>query len=152
MPYKQHTRSLWLATIVSPWVAPFAFAVWYAFGPFSPDNPNFSNNAGPFTTMFSIALIFVLPASYFATFTLGLPFVLWLRSRGILSGGPVCVGGAVAGIVTAWLYAAIAGAGMWHPLLMLLGFCLGGLCGITFCFVAGITIRPSGRSHTARST
>ena len=152
MPHKQHSRPIWLATVLSPWVAPLAFALWYAYGPFSPDGPNRSIYWGSFATMLPIALIFVLPASYVATCVFGLPWVLWLRRRGLLTWLPVCAGAAVTGAFTTMLYGAVASTSALQPLFLLLGFSLGVLCGVSYCLVAGITIRPTGRSPATRAS
>lgn len=151
MPHSQHSRPIWLATLVSPWAAPLAFALWYAYGPFSPEGPILHIYWSSFATLLPVALLFVLPASYAATCALGLPWVMWLRRRGMLTWLHVCAGAAVVGIVTAMLYGALASTGVWQPLLALLGLFLGLLCGVSYCFVAGITIRPTGRSPTARA-
>ena len=130
-------------------MAPLAFALWYAYGPFSPIGPNPPIYWGSFATTLPVALIFVLPASYIATFLFGLPWVLWLRQRETLTWLHVCVGAALAGIVTAILYGAVASTSSWQPLVLLLGFFFGILSGISYCLVAGITIRPSGRRSGA---
>jgi hypothetical protein len=148
MPYKQHSRPIWLATLLSPLAAPVVFAIGL-LGKVAVSDPFAMHSWFTWAFMPLVSLALVLPVSYLATCILGLPFVLWLRACNRLNWLWVCIGGAVmggiAGVLCAYLYT--YGLTWVFPST---GAGLGLLTGATFCLVAGITIRPTGRSPAAR--
>lgn len=86
--------SIWKATLIAPMGVPLAvtFAVaWEAVSNFG-----FSGLRDVPATMLLIFL-FGLPISYGAMLLLGMPYLLWLRSRGRLTWLPVCLGAAALG-------------------------------------------------------
>jgi hypothetical protein len=148
MHIKQHTRPIWLATLIAPWAAPIGLALWAtATGLVQQGSAGLKDWPSLFLFLF-----FVLPASYAATCLFGLPYVLWLRARKALNTVYVCMGAGAAGVITAFAYPLVMGSG-WapNPITMLLSIGLGLLSGLSFCFVAGITFRPSGRAKKPRA-
>src|SRR4249919_3512368 len=89
-----------------------------------------------FPTMVLLFFIFGLPISYAAMLVLGLPYVLWLRSRDLLTWVPVYAGSALLGSIV-W-------AGYWQMSLrppsllktLPIGAAIGLLVGVVFCWVA----------------
>ena len=129
-----HQRPIWKAVLVAPIAAPLALTAWAAFESVS------LNGVAGFCDIPIAALVlfgFGLPISYIAMVVLGLPYVLWLRSRNLLSWVPVYSGAALLGSIV-W-------SGYWqlsyHPPSLIktapTGGAIGLLVGILFCWVAG---------------
>jgi len=139
---RQHTRPLWLAAVISPWAAPIAFMLYFAghdllqFGTLA-----FRNWA---EVTFN-ALLLMLPGSYAATCLLGLPYILWLRTRHALSIPSVCAGATIAGLLAAFVYAWAFGVedAAPDPVLIRTGVVTGLACGLSFCVLAGVRLRRS---------
>jgi hypothetical protein len=126
-------QPVWKAALIAPVAAPLAItaaAAWEAV--------TLGGIAGlldvPIAALFFFA--FGLPIAYMAMLVLGLPYVLWLRSRGWLTWAPVYAGSALLGAAV-W-------AGYWQlsirppsPIKTLpVGAVIGVLVGIVFCWVA----------------
>ncbi|MHB1085500.1 MAG: hypothetical protein ACYCZA_11755 [Thiobacillus sp.] len=139
---KQHHRPLWLGAILAvftPAACLFAGSLW--------SHPHGASTTDLLGTAIMIVVVSV-PVAFTAFATLGLPFVLWLRSRHALTALPVCGGSAIIGALTfaavVWFvnfFNPVAG-----PRQLLIGASLGVASGIVFCAGAGIRIRPSGRA------
>jgi hypothetical protein len=126
-------QPIWKAVLVAPVAVPLAITAWAAW-----ESVSVSGIAGlrdvPIAALFFFA--FGLPISYIAMLLLGLPYLLWLRSRNLLTWAPVCVGAALLG--------AIVWCGYWQLSLsppsflktLLVGAVIGLLVGIVFCWVA----------------
>jgi hypothetical protein len=136
----QHSRPIWFAVLVTPWAVPLAFFLWSIL--------TILFTAGSFKdwpVLFAF-FIFGLPPAYLAMLIFGLPYVLWLRSRGALTVPLVCIGAVLASVVAVPAYAWLI-----DPQIPPTGFgillfaALGLLSGMVFCVAAGITFRPSGR-------
>jgi len=129
----ENRRPIWKAVLVAPVAAPLAITAWAAW-----ESVSVSGVAGlgdvPIAALFFFA--FGLPISYIAMLVLGLPYVLWLRSRNLLTWGPVYAG--------ATLLGAIVWSGYWQMSLrppsllktLPVGAVIGLLVGILFCWVA----------------
>lgn len=129
----EHRQPVWKAALVAPVAAPLALTAWAAW-----ESVSVSGIAGlsdvPIAALFFFA--FGLPISYIAMLVIGVPYVLWLRSRNLLSWLPIYSAATVLG--------AIVWSGYWqmslrpHLLLKTLpvGAVVGLLVGILFCWVA----------------
>ena len=121
------------AALIAPVAAPLAITVAMAW-----DSVSLSGMSGlrdmPIEALFFFA--FGLPISYIAMLVLGLPYLLWLRSRNWLTWAAVYVGAAFLGAVV-W-------TGYWQMSLrppslvktLPVGSAIGLLVGILFCWVA----------------
>ena len=130
---KENRRPIWKAVLVAPVAAPLAITAWAAW-----ESVSVSGIAGlrdvPVAALFLFA--FGLPISYIAMLVLGLPYVLWLRSRNQLTWHPIYAGSALLGAAV-W-------SGYWqmsfHPPSILqtlpIGAVIGLLVGVVFCWVA----------------
>ena len=128
-----HRQPIWKAVLVAPVAAPLAITAWAAW-----ESVTASGIAGfrdiPIAALFVFA--FGLPISYIAMLVLGLPYILWLRSRNMLTWLPVYAGSALLG--------AIVWSGYWQMSLrppsllktLPVGASIGLLVGILFCWVA----------------
>ena len=127
-------RPIWKAALVAPVAAPLAITSWAAW-----EAVSVNGIAGlrdiPLAAMFFFA--FGLPISYIAMAALGVPYLLWLRSRNLLTWIPVYAGAALLG--------AIVWSGYWQMSLrppslittLPVGAAIGLLVGVMFCWVAG---------------
>lgn len=138
----QHRRPIWFAMLVTPWAVPLAFALWStSVIPFTEDAGGFKD--WPVVLAF---FVFVLPVTYAIMLIFGLPYVLWLRPRGLLTFPLVCIGAVLATVIAVPAFAWLTGPHIAPSgLSILLSAVLGLLSGIVFCIAAGITFRPSGR-------
>ena len=130
----ENRQPIWKAILVSPVAVPLVLTAWVAW-----ESISISGIAGlrdvPIAALFLFA--FGLPISYIAMLVLGLPYLLWLRSRNWLTWIPVYTG--------ATLLGAAVWAGYWqmsmHPPSLLkalpVGAGIGLVVGIVFCWVAG---------------
>lgn len=80
--------------------------------------------------------IFAIPASIAAMLVLGLPLVLWLRSRELLSWASVCLGAALSGAFFAPVLAFLNGesGSALETGVFLFGAMFGLIGGVFFCF------------------
>lgn len=135
----QHSRPIWLAAMVAPVVSPFVLVLWSTLTLLFE-----TGTAGledwPVLIVF---FAFGLPPAYAAMLILGLPYVLWLRSRKALTFPLVCIGAMLSSMSVGTAY-------FWFvdPLIpptgdgILLLAALGFLSGMVFCLVAGIKVQP----------
>ena len=124
---------VWKGVLVAPLAAPLAVTAATAW-----ESISLNGVAGfrdlPVAALFLFA--FGLPISYIAMLALGLPYVLWLRSRNWLGWAPVYAGAA--------FFGAAVWAGYWQmsyqpPSLLKtlpVGAAIGLLVGVLFCWVA----------------
>jgi hypothetical protein len=146
MPNTQHSRSLWVAILVAPLVAPVAYTLWELVVALFMGGAKDHDLLLVMASVLMMSFALVLLASYIAALIFLLPLVLWLRTRGTLTTAHVCVGSALAGLITGAAFPAILGFGWrWVLQFSVYGVFLSLLSGICLCFVAGITTRPSGR-------
>ena len=146
MPNTQHPRSLWVAILVAPLAAPVAYTLWELVVALFMGGAKDHDLLLVMASVLMVSFALVTLASYIAALLFALPLVLWLRSRGALTTLYVCVGSAVAGLITGAAFPAILGFGRrWVFQFSAYGVFLGLLSGVSLCFVAGITTRPSGR-------
>ena len=139
MKHPQHRRSIWLGSLAAAIAPPVCILV--------PEMFRLSDR-GSIGYLLSNSVIFLTvaaPVSLVAMICIGLPYVLWLRSRGRLSAIAVCVGSTVIGVA---VFALITWALSWdHRLPGLaqigLGGALGLAAGVAFSLAAGLTIRSS---------
>lgn len=127
--------NIWKAVLVAPLGVPLSIAFLTTWE--SVWNFGFSGLRDfPITMLF--VFLFGLPISYVIMLLLGLPYLLWLRSRGRLTWLSVCTGSAAIGSAV-W-------AGYWrlsfHPppleRTILVGLFIGVVVGAIFCLVAKI--------------
>jgi hypothetical protein len=137
-PVAQHSRPLWVATIVTPLVTPLAyFLVLLAI--------EFTSEHSSYESVFrAIGILFLvgLPLAFGAMCLVGLPLVLLLRSQRMLTPGYVLIGASVIGVLAMSAFTGLLG-GAWDPVLTLWGLGLGLFSGFVFCFVAGVPFRES---------
>ena len=138
-------QPIWKAVVVAPWAAPMVLSLGAAWQLFSVGGAD--DLAGlPLVAFFFF--LFGVPISYGAMLVLGLPYLLWLRSRGWLSWLTVCMGSIAIGCIT-WV-------GYWHfslrppPILesVAIGAGVGLAVGVAFSLVAGLTMRSSGPARS----
>jgi hypothetical protein len=126
-------RPFWKATLIAPIAAPLAITAAAAWGSVWLNGISGLRDV-PISALFFFG--FGLPISYVAMLTLGLPYLLWLRSRNWLTWAPVYTG--------ATLLGAAVWAGYWQMSLrppsllktLPVGSIIGLLVGILFCWVA----------------
>ena len=129
----ENRRPILRAVLLAPIAAPLALTAWAAW-----ESVSLGGVAGlsdvPIAALFLFG--FGLPISYIAMLVAGLPYVLWLRSRNLLTWVPVYTG--------ATLLGAVVWSGYWQlslrpPSLLKtlpIGAAIGLLVGIVFCWVA----------------
>jgi len=130
----EHRKPIWKAVLLAPIAAPLAITVWMAW-----ESVSLNGVSGLRDVPIAALLLFAfgLPISYIAMLALGLPYVLWLRSRNLLTWIPVYLG--------ATLLGAIVWSGYWqmsrHPPSLLhtlpVGAAIGLFVGVVFCWAAG---------------
>ena len=133
-------KPIWKAVLVAPLAAPLSIAFVAAW-----ESVSLSGLSGlqdvPVAALFFF--LFGVPISYGVMLILGLPYLVWLRSKGWLTWVPVCAGAAVLG-AAAW-------SGYWQLSLrppslastIPIGALLGLVVGVAFSLAAGLTIRSS---------
>ena len=138
----QHSRPIWFAVLVTPWAVPLALVSWAVLSLLFTEGTNGLRDWPVLSAFF----VFCLPVTYATMLIFGLPCVMWLRSRGKLTGPLVCIGATLASAVVVPAYFWLVDpqiAPIWSGILLLAA--LGLFSGMVFCIAAGITIRPSGR-------
>lgn len=92
---------------------------------------------------FAVLFIFAfgLPISYGAMLVLGLPYLLWLRSKDRLTWIPVCAGAVLLGLVVwlAFLYSGLRPEALLHTVPF--GALIGLAVGVLFCLTAKLRMR-----------
>lgn len=86
--------SFWKAALIAPWGVPMAISfsiVWEAVSDFG------LSGLSDLPATILLVLLFGLPISYGVMLLLGLPYLMWLRSKGWLNWIFVCVGATVLG-------------------------------------------------------
>ena len=139
MTHPQHRRSIWLGTLAAATAPPVCVLV--------PEMVRLwdRGSVGYLLSNSAIFLAVAIPVSFAAMLCIGLPYVLWLRSRGWLDAIAVCAGSTVVGIA---VFSLLTWALSWdHRLPTLpqigLGAALGLAAGLAFSLAAGLTIRSS---------
>jgi hypothetical protein len=135
-PEPQHSRPLWVATILTPLVTPLAWFLILVVIDYRSGHPS------PESLSRAIGIIYLigLPLALGAMCLVGLPLVLLLRSQKMLTGGYVLIGASVTGVLTMAVFTASTGGG-WESVMALWGLGLGFFAGLVFCFAAGIPFR-----------
>jgi hypothetical protein len=130
--YAQHKRPLWIGALLAS-VAP-ALCLLAALIPAQVSNP-------PAIILADAALVFAIsvPIALVATLLLGLPYVLWLRSHGLLTALAICLGAIVIGAIAFFLFAWALSWDHQVPELsaVLYGAGFGLISGIAFCVGMG---------------
>ena len=134
----QHSRPLWVATIVTPLLTPLAYFLVLLTVELTGEH---SSSESVFRAL-GILLLVGLPLAFGAMCLVGLPLVLLLRSQRMLTPGYVLIGASVIGVLTMSAFTGLLG-GAWDPVLTLWGLGLGLFSGFVYCFVAGIPFRAS---------
>jgi hypothetical protein len=139
MRHPQHKRSLWLGSLAAAIAPPICILV--------PEMFRLSGR-GSFGYLLSNSVVFLaiaIPVSLVAVICLGLPYVLWLRSRSWLDAIAICAGATVIGAAVFSLL--VWGVSWDHRLPGLphigLGAALGLGAGISFSLATGLTMRSS---------
>ena len=140
----QHSRPLWVATIVTPLLVPLA----YFLVLLTVELTGVHSSSESVFRAFGILCMVGLPLAFGAMCLVGLPLVLLLRSQNMLTPGYVLIGASVIGVLTLSVFTGLIG-GAWDPVLALWGLGLGLFSGFVFCFVAGIPFTASSRSPAA---
>lgn len=93
----------------------------------------------------AIFLAFAVPVAFIAMLLFGLPYVLWLRFRGLLNTLSVCAGATVIGSIVFGLLSWLLTWDHRPPGMaqLALGAGLGFSAGVAFALAAGLTIRSS---------
>ena len=133
MDQSQHKRPIWLGVVASAFAPWMCVLVVMAFARASSDT--FTD----FLVFGALAFVLAFPVSLLATLTLGLPYALWLRSRGFFSSLTICIGASVIGAVGfsyfTWLAESDSTIVDLHKIVAGLGFGL--VSGVAFCIGAG---------------
>ncbi len=129
----QHRRPLWLGVLLASLAPPLCMLTVLFFS--RTDNPSITDMLN--TGMVAFAVTF--PVSLCAKLALGLPFVLWLRSRKALNSMLICAGAVAVGVFTLALLTWVLSWDHRAPDLpqLLYGAGLGLAAGIAFCIGAG---------------
>jgi site-specific recombinase len=137
--HAQHSRPLWLAALLTPFALPIAYALIFMLGNAARGRELMSEEA---TRALSALVIFGLPISLVATFLLGLPFALLLRSKGWLNMPVVCGAAVIAGIVAFHVFMlTLGGMAKVGILEIAISGTIGLFMGIVFCLIAGVRFR-----------
>jgi len=139
MKNPQHRRSIWLGSLAAILAPPICFLVPEAFRLW---------DRGTIGYLIGNSIIFLtvaIPVSLLAMLTLGLPYVMWLRARGLLNATLVCLGSSAIGSVVLSLLTWLLSWDHRPPGLSQLGLGagLGLVAGVSFSLAAGLTIRSS---------
>jgi hypothetical protein len=137
-PRPQHSRPLWIATIVTPLLTPLAYFLVLLVAELTGVHPSGESVFRAIGILYLVGL----PLAFGAMCLVGLPLVLLLRSQRMLTPGYVLIGASVVGVLTMAAFTGLIG-GSWDPVLTLWGLGLGLFAGFLFCFVAGIPFRES---------
>ena len=133
MKKSQHKRPIWLGAVASTFAPWLCVLVVMAFTRASSDT--FTD----FLAFGALAFVLAFPISLLATLMLGLPYALWLRSRGFFSSLTICVGAAVIGAAAfsylTWLVE--SDSTILDPPTLLAGMGFGLVSGVAFCIGAG---------------
>ena len=137
MQSPQHRRPLWLGVLAAS-LAPAVSIIFVGFA-------SASRYPSLIKMLKTIGMVFALttPVALAAFLVLGLPLVLWLRSRNVLNAAYVCIGAIAIGVI-AW---AVVG---WvitydhrlpNPSMLLVGAVFGFISGVAFCIGSAIGFR-----------
>jgi hypothetical protein len=132
MEVPQHKRPLWLGVLLASLAPPTGLIGVILFtGTDLPSAPEVLSTV-------SLAYLVAFPIALIAMLTLGLPFVLWLRSHNSLNTLSVCAGAAIIGAVSSSLLTmTIRWDHQFELAQLLYGAGFGLTAGIAFCLGAG---------------
>ncbi len=133
MEHSQHKRPLWLGVMAS------AFAPWLCILVVMAFTRASSDTFTDFLVFCALAFVLAFPVSLLATLILGLPYALWLRSRGAFSSLSICIGAAAIGAaaISYFTWLVESDATIVDPLDLLAGVGFGLISGVAFCIGAG---------------
>jgi hypothetical protein len=143
-----HKQPIWKAVLLAPIAAPFAVSVVIAC-----DAASFNYFTGlrdvPVAGLFFVIFFFGLPMSYVGMFIFGLPYILWLRSRNILTRPLVCLGSSLVGVLV-WAGYFLRSSQHTPSVIptLIAGLLIGLFVGLVFCRIAGLT---NGSNRSLRS-
>ena len=133
----QHKRSLWLGSLAAVVVPPLCFLVSELFKLWDRKSSNLFSGSVIFLTI-------AIPVAVLAMVFLGLPYVLWLRSRDRLNAFYVCLGSTAIGCAWFWLLSSLLSLDQRSPELLQIvwGAGLGFVAGAAFSLAAGLNVSP----------
>jgi hypothetical protein len=132
MEVSQHKRPLWLGMLLASLAPPVCLIGIILFT--GTDLPSFTE----VLSTVSLAYLVAFPIALVAMLTLGLPFVLWLRSHNMLNILSVCIGSVLIGAASFTLLTiAIRWDHQFELAQLLYGAGFGLAAGIAFCIGAG---------------
>jgi hypothetical protein len=136
---------MWLGGLIAPLAAPLALFCVVLIVSLVKEGP--AAGMHDWAQGLSLVTLFTLPVSYLATWVLGLPYILWLRSSVRLSKWNVCLGAVGIGVVSAFIWQFFFKVGALLVEQMAFGALLSAglaLCvAWTFCWIVGVPTTPS---------
>jgi len=135
----QHKRPIWLGVLAAA-LAPWLFVVCWALVAASG-----ADTAADFLALAALTFVLAVPISLAAMLVAGLPYVLWLRSRGWLTWLSICSGAAAIGALALACFTFLDASAQQAPDFMAysLGAGFGLASGVAFCTGTGLTIHSS---------
>ncbi|WP_140654330.1 hypothetical protein [Rhodanobacter glycinis] len=133
-------RSFWFGCLIAPLAASLIFLL----GTLAVSVIHDGTTVGLHDWQAALAAVtvFVLPMSYLATWILGVPFILWLRSSSHLTRMNICLGAVGVGVIAMLMLQLMAKVGPLHLQQVAFGALVSAglaLCvALTFCWIAKV--------------
>lgn len=140
MTQLQHKRSLWLGTLIAPWIVPLSF-FYIIFTGDSGDLPSITF----FIEFLYMLILFGVSFTYVVTLTFVTPMAFWLKEKNALSAIRLCLWCTILGPITMFIYSTLLDglSTAWARLdlvVMLFTMGFGLVTGAVFCLISGVRL------------
>ncbi|MBP9642107.1 MAG: hypothetical protein KBE15_01375 [Budvicia sp.] len=137
MTQLQHKRSLWVGTLVTPWIVPLGIFVVILTDTFK-EMPSINVAI----ELFFMIVLFGVSFTYIVTLALVAPMAFWLKGKNALSAIRLCIWCTALGPITMFIYSLLLNGlsttfNRTHLTEILFTMAFGLASGVVFCLVSG---------------
>lgn len=136
----QHKRSLWVGTLVTPWIVPLGIFVVILTDTFK-EMPSINVAI----ELFFMIVLFGVSFTYIVTLALVAPMAFWLKGKNALSAIRLCIWCTALGPITMFIYSLLLNGlsttfSRTHLTEILFTMAFGLASGVVFCLVSGVRL------------
>jgi hypothetical protein len=136
-------RPIWIGGLIAPLAVPLV--IFFATNIFIVASDGWSAGAYDLKPVVGLIGLLMLSVSYLATWLLGVPYILWLRSKSRLTRRNVSLGAVLLGVVSIWVIQLIGVVGTLRIQALGFGAIIGAVLGfcvaVSFCWIVQVPRR-----------